>query len=116
MSNALSEMDRELLGEVPFNNGGEAAMAQANNGSGNGVFEGSHGAAFTPLNAAAGTLIKISNNGDEVEPGLVSHPVVAHLTSTLPAIFCFSSLNPFPSTHTLYFNGTPQGLHSPSFP
>ena len=94
MSNALSEMDRELLGEVPYNNGGEAAMAKANSGSGNAVFEDSHGAAFTPLNAAAGTLIKISNSGDEVEPGLVSLSVVAHLTSTLPAIFCFLEPQP----------------------
>lgn len=94
MSNALSEMDRELLGEVSYNNGGEAAMAKANGGSSNEVFEGSHGAAFTPLNAAAGALIKISNNGDELEPGLVSCSVVAHLTFTLPAIFYFLKPQP----------------------
>ena len=81
MSNALSEMDRELLGEVSYNDGGEGPMAKANGGHRNGVFEGSHGAEFTPLNAAAGTLIKISNNGDEFEPGSVSNSVVAHIHS-----------------------------------
>ena len=89
MSNGLSEMDRELLGEVSYNNGGEAAMAKANGGSGSGALEGSYGTSFTPLNATAGTLIKVSSNGDEVEPGLVSFSVLASLTPTLPAIFCF---------------------------
>ena len=94
MSNALSEMDRELLGEVSYNNGGEATMAKANGGPGDDAFEGSHGATFTPLNATAGTLIKVSNNGDELEPGSVSYSVVAYLTLTQPAIFCFLRSQP----------------------
>ena len=89
MSNDLSEMDRELLGEVSYNNGGEATMAEVTGGSGNGAFEGSSGATFTPLNATAGTLIKVSSNGDELKPGSVSKSVVALLTPTLPAIFFF---------------------------
>ena len=101
MSNALSEMDRELLGEVPYNNGGEVAMTQENGGLGNGAFEGSRGASFTPLNAAAKTLIKISNNGDDLEPGSVSHSVVAHLTPIRPAIFCF--LRPQPVSKHPHF-------------
>ena len=94
MSNALSEMDRELLGEASYNNEGEATMAKAYGGPGNGPFEGSHGATFTPLNATAGTLIKVRNNGDELEPGSVSYSIVAHLTPILPAIFCFLRSRP----------------------
>ena len=94
MSNVLNEMDRELLGEVSYNNGGEATMAKAHGGPGSGAFEGSHGATFTPLNATAGTLIKVSNKGDELEPGSVSYSVVSHLTPTLPAIFCFLRSQP----------------------
>ena len=118
MSNALSEMDRELLGEVSCSDEGEATMAKGNGGSGNGAFEGSHGATFTPLNATAGTLIKVSSKGDELEPGSVSCSVVAHLTPTLPAIFCF--LRPHPISKHPYFvphmNDFPQGLPSLSFP
>ena len=117
MSNALSEMDRELLGEVPYNNGGEATMAKANGGPGDGAFEGSHGATFTPLNATAGTLIKVSSNGDELEPGSVSYSVVAHLTPTLPAIFCF--LRPHPVSKHLHFVphmiSFPEVFHLPHF-
>ena len=101
MSNALSEMDRELLGEVSYDNEGEVAMAKANGGPGNGAFEGSRGASFTPLNAAAKTLIKISNNGDDLEPGSVSHSIVAHLTPTPPAVFCF--LRPQPVSKHPHF-------------
>ena len=101
MSNALSEMDRELLGEVSHTNGGEATMAKANDGPGNGAFEGSYGATFTPLNATAGTLIKVSNNGDELESGSVSYSVVAHLTPTLPPIFYF--LRSLPVSKHQYF-------------
>ena len=94
MSNALSEMDRELLGEVSYNDGGEATMAKVRGGPGNGAFEGSHGAMFTPLNAAAGTLIKISNNGDELEPGSVSNSVVAHIHSYPTRDLLFSQTSP----------------------
>ena len=101
MSNALSEMDRELLGEVSYNNGGEAPIAKANGGPGNGAFEGYHGAEFTPLNATAGTLIKVSNNSDTLEPGPVSISAVAHLTNPPPAIFCF--LRPHPVSKHPHF-------------
>lgn len=94
MSNALSEMDRELLGEVSYNDEGEGPMAKANGGPGNGVSEGSRGAMFTPLNAAAGTLIKISNNGDELEPGSVSNSVVARIHSYPTRDLLFSQTSP----------------------
>ena len=101
MSNALSEMDRELLGEVSYSNEGEVAMAKALDGPGHGAFAGSRGASFTPLYEAAKTLIKISNNGDDLEPGSVSHSVMAHLTPTRPAIFCF--LRPQPVSKHPHF-------------
>lgn len=100
MSNTLSTMDRELLGEVI--DGGEANLAKAHGGPRDGAFEGSNGATFTPLNATAGTLIKVSSKGDVLEPGSVSVSVVAHLTHTLPAIFCCFTTRSIPSTNTLY--------------
>ncbi|KAF6220496.1 hypothetical protein HO133_002929 [Letharia lupina] len=67
MSSPLSEVDRELLGEISYNNGTKATMAEANGGPGLGTHEYSHGAEFTPLNATAGTLVKVSSNGDELQ-------------------------------------------------
>ena len=83
MSSPLSEVDRELLGEVFHNNG--ATMAEANGGTGLGAHENSHGNGFTPLNATAGTLIKVSSNGDEVKAGKVSQHSMTHLTIPLPS-------------------------------
>lgn len=83
MSSPLSEVDRELLGEVPHNNG--ATMAEANGGPSLGAHEDSHGNGFTPLNATTSTLIKVSSNGDEVEAGKVSQNFMTHLTIPLPS-------------------------------
>ena len=72
MSNPLSEIDRDLLGEVPHDNEAESTMAKANGGPGHGDTEDFPGAQFNPLNGPAGTLVKVSSNGDEIEPGKVS--------------------------------------------
>ena len=72
MSSPLSEVDRELLGEIPYNKGAEVTMAETNGGPAHGAHEDSHVSEFTPLNAAAATLVKISSNGDEIEAGKVS--------------------------------------------
>ena len=72
MSSSLNEIDRELLGEVPRNNAAEATMAETNGEPGQGDLEDFHGTEFTPLNATAGTLVKVSKNGDGLEPGNVS--------------------------------------------
>lgn len=72
MSSQLSEMDRELLGEVSHKDRAEATMAETTGGPGKGGLEDSHGIEFTPLNATAGTLVKVSSNGDELESGNVS--------------------------------------------
>ncbi|KAL9134635.1 MAG: hypothetical protein Q9175_004175 [Cornicularia normoerica] len=67
MSSPLSEVDRELLGEIPSNNGAEATTAKANDAPSHGAQENSNGTDFHPLNATAGTLVKLSSNSDEVE-------------------------------------------------
>ena len=72
MSSPLSEVDRELLGEIPHSNGAEATMTEAIGEPGHGAFEGSQVAEFHPLNATAGTLVKVSSKGDELEPSHVS--------------------------------------------
>lgn len=72
MSSPLSEVDRELLGEIPYSNGAEATMTEANGEFDHGVLEGSQGAEFHPLNATAGTLVKVNSSGDVLEPGNVS--------------------------------------------
>lgn len=72
MSSQLNEIDRELLGEVSHKDGAEATMAETTGGPGKGGLEDSHRIEFTPLNATAGTLVKVSSNGDELEPGNVS--------------------------------------------
>ena len=72
MSSPLTDVDRELLGEITHDNGAEATMSETNSGPGLGAHEDSHGNGFTPLNATAGTLVKVSSNGDEIEDGKVS--------------------------------------------
>ena len=71
-SDTLSELDSELLGEVPSNNEAEITMTKTNGGLGNEAPKESHGAQFNPLNATAGTLVKVSSKGGELEPGKVS--------------------------------------------
>ena len=72
MSSPLNEIDRELLGEVPYGNGTEATTRYENGGPGHGAHKNSQGTAFTALNAAAGTLVKMSSSGDEAVAGKVS--------------------------------------------
>lgn len=72
MSSQLSDIDRELLGEVSHKDGVEATTAKTTGGPGKRGLEDSYGIEFTPLNATAGTLVKVSSNGDELEPGNVS--------------------------------------------
>lgn len=84
MSRPLSEVDRELLGETEYNNGAETTMAKANGGPGLEAHEEFPGTAFTPLNATAGTLVKVTTKGHDVETGKVSqhiHPP-AHTSSS----------------------------------
>lgn len=69
MSRPLSEVDRELLGETEYNNGAETTMAKANGGPGLEAHEEFPGTAFTPLNATAGTLVKVTTKGHDVETG-----------------------------------------------
>ena len=65
MSSPLNEVDRELLGEIPCGNGTEATTMYENGGPGHEAHKDFQGTAFTALNAAAGTLVKMSSSGDE---------------------------------------------------
>lgn len=72
MSSPLSEVDRELLGEVPVNNGADSTMAEAHGGPDHSDLNDSSGAQFNPLNAIGGTLVQADSNGDDLEAGNVS--------------------------------------------
>ncbi len=89
MPSSLNEMDRELLGEIPHNNGAEAAVAKANGGAGH---EASVDTGFTPLNA---TAVKVSSNGGDLDAGNVSQHshTTSHITPTLDSP-SFSSPSP----------------------
>ena len=97
MSSPLSEVDRELLGEVLSNNGAEATMAKANGEAGTEAHDDHPGATFTPLNATAGTSVEVSSNGDEVETGKVSQHI--RVSPYLSLIMC-SSPSLIISAHT----------------
>ena len=101
MSSPTNGLDRELLGE-DSNNGGEATMAKANGGSDHGAWEGSHGAEFNPINATAGTLIKVSGNGDELDSGDVSQKSCGLPHSSSTYVLSFITDIPFLNIHTLY--------------
>ena len=72
MSSPLTEVDRELLGETLHDSEAEAITAKSNAGPGHGAQKGSDDSGFTSINATAGTLVKVSSNGDEVEARKVS--------------------------------------------
>ena len=72
MSSPLNEVDRELLGEVPYGNETDASTVYENGGPGHGAHKDSQGTACTALNAAAGTLVKMSSSGDEAVADKVS--------------------------------------------
>ena len=78
-------------------------MAKANGGHGDGALEGFHGTEFTPLNATAGTLIKVSRNGDELEPSEVSDPGPPKSSHTRHLCYPHTLLRfEASSIHTLY--------------
>lgn len=91
MSSPLTEVDRELLGETLHDSEAEAITAKANAGPGHRAQKGSDDSGFTPINATAGTLVKVSSNGDEVEARKVSEhfddPTL--LTPPQPSIIFF---------------------------
>ena len=89
MSSPLSEVDHELLREVPSSNTAKATMAKASDESGLETHGDHHGTEFTPLNATAGTLVKVSSNGDKVETGKVSQH--AHNPPHIPTTVDFLS-------------------------
>ena len=92
MSSPLNEVDRELLGEVPYANGTEATTMYENGGPGHEAHKDSQGTGFTALNAAAGTLVKLSSSGDEDVADKVSQTCIFHLTlSLLSRIFSLQS-------------------------
>lgn len=100
MSSELNEIDRELLGEVEHEDGAEATMAETTGGPGKRGHEGPYSIGFTPLNATAGTLVKVSSNGEELEPGDVSSQSYPY--SHFPSLTTFS-LTPFTIPEHPYF-------------
>ena len=72
MTNSLTDVDRELLGEVSNTNRGEVSAEKANGAADHGAVEDLYGSGFTPLNATAGTLVKVNRKGDRVDADEVS--------------------------------------------
>ena len=116
MSSPLSEVDRELLGESPYGNETEATTMYENGGPGHEAHKESQGTGFTALNAAAGTLVKMSSSGDEAVAGKVSQTCVLHLTFSLPSTI-FPSFNLLTSQQqSVVFQTTAlRSFHSRSF-
>lgn len=116
MSSPLSEIDRELIGELPNNSGATATMAKANGEPDTEAHAHHLGTAFTPLNATAGASVKISSNGDEVETGKVSqhvrvppHLPLIHMLFLPPSSFQY--VHPSSTLHKLALIA----LHFPTY-
>ena len=90
MSSPLNEVDHELLGEIPY-----GTTMYENGGPGYGAHKDSQGTGFTALNAAAGTLVKMSSSGDEAVAGKVS----GNLHTSPHSFSPFDHLPPPQSSH-----------------